>query len=71
MQSAELAEGAPSVPPREANISKVDSAMRYGPRLALALPSPNAAKAKTLIAMRAAVRVVGVRRSVMERGSVP
>ena len=67
MQSAELAEGAPSVPPREAN----DSAMRYGPRLALALPSPNAAKATTLIAMRAAVRVVGVRRSVMERGSVP
>ena len=51
----------PSVPPRKANSSKVDSAMRYCPRFALALSSPNAAKAMRLIAMMAAATLVGVR----------
>ena len=51
----------PSVPPRKANSSKVDSAMRYSPRRALALSSPNAAKAMRLIAMRAAAMLAGVK----------
>ena len=60
--SPEPVEGAPSVPPRKANSSKVDSAMRYWPRRALALSSPNTAKAMTLIAMRAAAMLVEVRK---------
>ena len=52
----------PSVPPKKASINKVDSATRQDPARAFALSIPNIAKARRFSAMKAAARVVGVRR---------